>query len=187
MSSNTSRKARALAAGGAVLGLGAVVTLAAWSDSEFVEGTFGTDNFGIQAATDYESFGEHAEKGSALALTLPDTTLVPGETIALPYQIRNVDGGADSVVTYQGAVSEQTDLTAALTTEFVLIDGRECAPAVAGETLDAGEAFFLDTEKRQQNLCVKVTLSDTYTNPLAQDSTVVWEFVAKEAGTAESV
>jgi predicted ribosomally synthesized peptide with SipW-like signal peptide len=43
------RKARAVLAGGTVLGLGAAVTLASWNDSEFVEGLFGTGEFAIES------------------------------------------------------------------------------------------------------------------------------------------
>ncbi|MGO2139648.1 MAG: SipW-dependent-type signal peptide-containing protein [Leucobacter sp.] len=57
-------KARALLAGGLVLGVGAAVTLAAWTDNEWVRGVFGTGTFGIEGSTD----------GRRLATTRPLAT-----------------------------------------------------------------------------------------------------------------
>lgn len=46
-------------------------TLTAWSDSEFAKGTFGTQNFGIEASKTSATagFSDHATEDQALVLT----------------------------------------------------------------------------------------------------------------------
>lgn len=56
-------KARALLAGGLVLGVGAAVTLAAWTDNEWVRGVFGTGTFGIEGSTDGSAFSDNPTSG----------------------------------------------------------------------------------------------------------------------------
>lgn len=172
----TSRKVRAIAAGGAVLGLGAVVTLAAWSDSEFAEGIFGTGTFGIEASTADGEYGEHATESEALQLAFPldegetNVDLAPGETVSATWNIKNVEGGEDSVVTLQEPQSDET-FGDALSTE-VLLDGT---------ALNAGETFELSGQT-PADLTVNVTLADTFTeNENEALSTIVYSVVADQA------
>lgn len=171
----TSRKIRAIAAGGAVLGLGAVVTLAAWSDSEFAQGMFGTGTFGIEAATGEGTYGEHATEGEALELAFPldegetAVDLAPGETVTATWNIKNVEGGEDSVVTVQDPAFIET-FGDALSTE-VLLNG---APLAADRT------FELVGQDPAQ-LTIEVTLADTFTeNENEAQSTIVYEVVADQ-------
>ncbi|GEC74299.1 SipW-dependent-type signal peptide-containing protein [Microbacterium maritypicum] len=69
----TQRKVLAVLAGGLVLGVGTAVTLAAWNDSEFANGTFTAGAFNLQGSTDGTAYADHDSAGSAatLAFTLP--------------------------------------------------------------------------------------------------------------------
>src|SRR5690606_23874046 len=60
--SGTSRKVRALLAGGVVLGIGAAATLAAWNDSEYAGATFTAGSFNLEGAVDGAdgSYTDHA-------------------------------------------------------------------------------------------------------------------------------
>lgn len=80
------RKVRAILAGGLVLGVGSAVTLAAWNDSEFAQGTFGAGHFNIQGSTDGTTFGDHASGSPAsLSLSAGFGTLSPGYTVSAPF------------------------------------------------------------------------------------------------------
>ena len=90
------RKAKAILAGGLVLGIGAAVTLAAWNDSEFIKGAFGGGHFEIQGSTDGLAFDDHEDAtspfgltfraSSGLAFSTANSELSPGETVATPYR-----------------------------------------------------------------------------------------------------
>jgi predicted ribosomally synthesized peptide with SipW-like signal peptide len=81
-----SRKFKAILAGGLVLGLGAAVTLAAWNDSEFVIGNFGSGHFEIEGSPDGTTFGNHASGSPAtLGFSTGYNNLSPNETVAAPY------------------------------------------------------------------------------------------------------
>lgn len=169
--STNSRKIRAFAAGGAVLGLGAVMTLAAWSDSEFATGTFGTQNFGIQASktSATEGFADHADAQNALVLTadLAEAgTMEPGDTININYWIRNIEDAANSKVTF----ASQTD-TAPFEVK-VLDDGAELTP---------GTSSFELTEQNANQLTFQITLPENYAETQAKSTTITWEFQAEAA------
>ena len=59
------RKIRAVLAAGLVLGIGAVVTLAAWNDSEYATGTFAAGTFNLEGSTDGTTYADHASGASA--------------------------------------------------------------------------------------------------------------------------
>ncbi|MGW8592151.1 SipW-dependent-type signal peptide-containing protein [Dietzia sp. NPDC055877] len=89
------RKRKAILAGGVVLGLGAAVTLAAWSDDVFAQGTFGTGgNFALQGATDTldtaidsKNWAPYGTAAGAAVLSFA-ANMAPGETIYAPFSIR---------------------------------------------------------------------------------------------------
>ncbi|WP_087117408.1 SipW-dependent-type signal peptide-containing protein [Corynebacterium urinipleomorphum] len=173
--STASRKVRAIAAGSAVVGLGAALTLAAWSDSEFAKGTFSTANFGIEGAAGDNNFSEHATRENALELTFNPSNLQPGQTTAHAYQIRNIAGGVDSTVTYANEFKEGA-LAGSLTTEIVQTADTTCTPQTTGTVLAQGGTFNL-SEQTPQNLCIKVKVADNYEGQNEQ-GTIVWQFDA---------
>lgn len=182
VSSTTSKKIRAIAAGGAVLGLGAVITLAAWSDSEFAGGTFASGNFGIEAAIDGTTFANHSDEAGALSLTADATEFSPGETQAFPYQIRKIADSVDTRVLYESApVTSTGELVPSLDVNVLQTEGTECTPTTTGTELAPGATFDLTDSSTQQNLCVQVTLAEAFDNPESQTADFVWEFSATEA------
>ncbi|SEE76031.1 SipW-dependent-type signal peptide-containing protein [Ruania alba] len=88
----SSRKVRALLAGGLVLGVGAAVTLAAWNDSEFTSGLFGAGSFNLQgsstSAVDGYSDHESADGAAALTFTTPVDNLAPDDVVYAPFWVR---------------------------------------------------------------------------------------------------
>ena len=86
-------RARALLAGGLVLGIGATLTLAAWTDTEHATGTFATSTFGIvRTATNAASptdFADHAAApGATLTLGLAAGAMSPGTTVYARFAVK---------------------------------------------------------------------------------------------------
>ena len=167
--SKMSRKVRAIAAGGAVLGVGAAVTLAAWSDSEFAQGTFASGQFGIQGSADGQAFADHTTAEGALVLNFDDVdvdadSMQPGQTVTADYWLRTIEGGEAATVTFEGA----TGTDGAFST-VVSVDG---TPVAQGETFD------LDGTEQ---LSIAVTLDENQDPAVAADSNIVWQFDAAAA------
>lgn len=95
------RKAQAVMAGGVVLGIGAIVTLAAWNDSEFAEGFFSAGSFNLEGSTDGENFEQHATEEAAAQLTFEADNLAPGETVYAPFSVR-----LNAATTVDGTIQE---------------------------------------------------------------------------------
>lgn len=100
------RKVQAVLAGGTVLGIGALVTLAAWNDSEFAEGLFGAGAFNLEGAVvaepDDDDFDDHDSIDGAAQLTFAADEMIPGETVYAPFHVRldeatTVGGTLDSI------------------------------------------------------------------------------------------
>ncbi|EEW51156.1 Tat pathway signal sequence domain protein [Corynebacterium efficiens YS-314] len=172
-----SRRLRAGAAGGAVLGLGAVVTLAAWSDVQTFEGSFQAGSFGILGSADGVTWSNNTDTPLELTFAGSDN-LVPGTAVYAGYHLKNI-GTIPAHITYsvtaQGALTLDTDLTY----QLVRTAGPLCdATAVAGGTaVTAGEEFTLGAEATQA-YCLEVTLSGDYGEDLAESSAVTWRFDA---------
>lgn len=85
------RRRKALLAGGIVLGLGAAMTLAAWSDDVFVNGSFAAGQFGIEGAVDNAGTAWQqydSSPGGGLAFTLNPQTMAPGDAVYAPLNLR---------------------------------------------------------------------------------------------------
>ena len=192
------RKAKAILAGGLVLGIGAAVTLAAWNDSEFAKGIFGSGHFDIEGSIDgsESSFADHpATAPATLALDADFPSLTPGAKVAMPYVLR-VDKDTDYNATV--AVSSSATLTGTTTNEFSygivqVASVADCNSTTAGQStivdpdtaFGAGKASAFTLSKSTNIgtdpgasvvLCVQVAAS----NDLEQDTTraATWEFAA---------
>lgn len=111
-SRGTSRKVRALLAGGLVLGVGAAITLAAWNDSEYATGTFTSGTFEIEGTADVVSLpyvAHPSESPAVLEFTVPDlaANLTPGDVVYTPYWIRLTE---DSTINGALSVASVTTL-----------------------------------------------------------------------------
>ncbi|MDL9978993.1 SipW-dependent-type signal peptide-containing protein [Microbacterium candidum] len=108
-------RARALLAGGLVLGVGASITFAAWTDSEYATTTVASGRFGIVGAVNGGStFTDHATTpGATLTFSPALTAVYPGSGAGFTtVQIRTAAvaaGGFDSV---PGVVRMQTSTAA---------------------------------------------------------------------------
>lgn len=112
----TRRKVRALLAGGLVLGVGAAVVLAAWTDDEFVTGIFSAGQFDLQGSTDGVTFADHESVGGAasLSFSVPVTELAPDDTVYAGFWVRLAEGTTDpaslELVGFSGSGTATTQL-----------------------------------------------------------------------------
>lgn len=195
--SDSRRKRKAILAGGVVLGLGAAVTLAAWSDDVFADGVFGTGGVflleGSEDAYTATNFGAAQTEGEAIRLTFttaPDAAAItPGDTLYAPFSIRlsedsTLDGELETVTAAatgpmadalhytitSGATSCETD-GAGNGSDWVTgqpVNGGEVTPASLNLVAnDAGTAGDLVP------LCVAVTFPDTPEAKNAVDSATI--------------
>lgn len=196
--STRSRKFKAILAGGIVLGVGAAVTLAAWTDQEWAEGIFGAGDFNVEGSTDGTNFDDHTSSDGAASLSfeLPASdNLSPGDAVAAPFVLR-----LDEATTYDATV----DLTSAagtgdnashLTYGIVQVaNAGACEVGATGtQIVPSGTALSATTGKQGFNLaagadgaagasvtlCFTVTAGDDLTEGDA--ATAQWQFTATSA------
>ncbi|UYY81987.1 SipW-dependent-type signal peptide-containing protein [Arthrobacter sp. YA7-1] len=191
-----SRKARAILAGGIVLGVGAAVTLAAWNDSEFVTGTFNAGHFSVQGSTDGTAFSDHVSGSPAtLSFSTGFDKLSPSTTVAAPYVLHlDKDTVYDATVSVNSAASSGT-AASQLTYGIVEVASvADCTPSAVGvstivpagtalNSVDGATPFGLTkpvtpgtSPGSDQFLCLQVTAGAG----LVQGSSAVgtWEFRA---------
>lgn len=198
--STRSRKFKAILAGGIVLGVGAAVTLAAWTDQEWAEGIFGAGDFNVEGSTTgaEDSFDDHTSSDGAaeLSFELPASdNLSPGDAVAAPFVLR-----LDEATTYDATV----DLTSAagtgdnasnLTYGIVQVaNAGACEVGATGtQIVPSGTALTATTGKQGFNLaagadgaagapvtlCFTVTAGDDLTEGDA--ATAQWQFTATSA------
>ncbi|WP_432563741.1 SipW-dependent-type signal peptide-containing protein [Kineococcus sp. SYSU DK003] len=109
-------KTRALLAGGLVLGVGGSVTLAAWTDTEWVWG--GADGGGDMATASFEieqnvwngasgaalwRDGADETNAGQLNFTVDAANLIPGKTVYAPMQLRTKAGSEAGFIQLNGA------------------------------------------------------------------------------------
>ena len=101
------RKLAAILAGGLVVGVGTMATLASWNDTEYASGSFTAGKFNLLGSIDQTTFGEHASAGAAAGLNFstPVSALTPGDTVYSPYALRldKISSNAGTVVISAGA------------------------------------------------------------------------------------
>ncbi|MBH0007836.1 hypothetical protein I6E58_00625 [Salinibacterium sp. SWN1162] len=130
-------------AGGLVLGVGAAITLAAWNDSEFAQGTFSAGTFNLVGSTDGTTFAEHAAVGTpaTLAFTVSPTQLSPGDIVYAPFAVE-LDSSTtnDAVVTVSNAAT--SGVISNLSYELIQPTAFGCASGTTGtELVAAGTAL----------------------------------------------
>lgn len=193
-----SRKFKAILAGGIVLGVGAAVTLAAWTDDEWAEGVFGAGSFNVQGSTDGTTFTDHESSDGAASLTFDldgGDNMSPGDTVAAPFVLR-----LDGPTTYDATVALTSaagggDNSTALTYEIVQVaSAGDCSAAATGTSVvPAGTALDSTTGAADfdltagagtatgdpVSLCFKVTAGDSLEQ--GQNTTAQWQFTATSA------
>lgn len=197
------RKVLAILAGGLVLGVGTAVTLAAWNDSEFANGTFTAGAFNLQgsSAGDVDaSYSDHnVDKGdtaATLAFSVPVSNLAPGDSVYAGYWVRLAAGTTTAAtlsangVTADAAASSNSDhLSYSI---YQLAPGATCnaasatgTPIATGATLDAQtgvtpvaltQGANATTAGTAVQLCFKVTADANLEPSLATNAS--WKFTA---------
>jgi predicted ribosomally synthesized peptide with SipW-like signal peptide len=197
------RKAKAILAGGLVLGIGAAVTLAAWNDSEFVFGEFGTGTFNVQGSADGVDFDDHASGAPAgLSFTTTVTNMSPNQTVAAPYALRIEQGSTYAASVTVGTASGTGGAAAQLTYGIFRVDSKsDCTPgaeatqateivpaettfaatpsAVAGANNFTLAAPADGSEGTPTFVCIQVTAGPGL--PQGETAEATWEFVATSA------
>ena len=193
-----STRVKAILAGGLVLGLGAAVTLAAWTDQEFATGTFTAGKFNLVGSTDGTTFTDHASTDpgvpAALAFSTNFNNLSPTTTVAAPYVLHldatTTIAGTGTVVTGTGSGAALTHLTYKV---VQVASVAACTPAATGSatiapstafgasivggtnyTLAAGDGTT--TPGADVFLCIQVTSDATL--PQGSTATATWQFSA---------
>ncbi|QZQ53628.1 SipW-dependent-type signal peptide-containing protein (plasmid) [Curtobacterium sp. TC1] len=192
---NKKKTILAVLAGGLVLGVGAVVTLAAWQDDEFAHGTFtSSGDFQLLGQVDAaEGFTDHATSpGGELSFDLNASSLAPNMVSYSPYGVELAAGTTvpATVTVTAGATTGTVD---DLTYGIYAVDAFTCdAAAVTGgtavvpegtaiTTVPADTAFDLgaataDAPGAPQYLCLVVTTGDDLAT--GQSGTATWQFQA---------
>lgn len=170
------RRVRAILAGGAVLGVGAAITLASWNDSEFAKQEFTAGTFVFQGSLDGSAWADHATSATAIALSTPVTNLSPNTDTYLWFALKAT--GSDATVTPASpAVTDgATPISADLTMSAATVTGATCDEAAfnggtaVGATMDLADGVAT-------NLCLKVSAG----TDLAQGAsgTVLWQWDAE--------
>ncbi|MDN4507596.1 SipW-dependent-type signal peptide-containing protein [Dietzia maris] len=113
---NRRKKVRAVMASGLVLGIGAAVTLAAWSDTVWGEGTFGTEGnaFNIQGNfTGTESGWDEfmtADEAGTMQFGPKATGMMPNETVHALVGLREQHEKMDAKITLTKVNGDNGDL-----------------------------------------------------------------------------
>ena len=187
------RRLKAILAGGLVLGVGAAVTLAAWNDSEFAQGTFTAGAFNLEGSTDGTSYDDHADQAAPALLdfSVPTLNLAPDDVVTAAFAIRLDDtttnpanavvsaplaGTSGSVenLTYSltqteefGCESAVSETLVAAGTAVGTVPGTPTVPLAAGVADAAGESVFV---------CFTVTAGADLVE--GQTGTATWQFLA---------
>ena len=197
------RKRKAILAGGVVLGLGAAVTLAAWSDDVWADGLFTTGGtFLIEGSEDAigggQNFETAQEVGQAIRLTFSATALTPGDTAYAPFAIQTTD-----TTTLEGAIERVTAaaegpmadaLEYSITKDATSCDANGAnGPTwvtdepVTGAQATGGPLALQPASGNTVQLCVAVNFPNTPEAKNAVDSatvtqstSVTWDFFAEQ-------
>ena len=142
--SDRRRKRRAMLAGGLVLGVGATMTLAAWTDDEFAKGIFNTTSFGIEGSTDGSAWDDHTPEANAATMTFTGgNAMSPNTTVYSRYAIRtNTATTADGKLALTAVTNSGNDGLAALYDFTMTTIASMTAPCQA----NAGDPFVPSTK-----------------------------------------
>lgn len=176
----------AIIAGGLVLGVGAAITLAAWNDSEFATGTFGSGSFDLEGSTDGTAFSsDAAAPGKTLTFEVDADALSPGAVVAVPFAVQlSADSSYQAEVTIKATsgAAIAADLTYDLVDTGAFVAGCDATTPGTALITDAAAsasgptaAFSFTAPATPVNLCFVVTAGPGLDPNLT--GSVTWEFV----------
>lgn len=185
------RKIAAVLAGGLVLGVGTMATLASWNDSEFAAGTFSAGQFALEGGTATGVFSEHGTAGAAAALsfTAPFNNLSPTDVVYAPYAVRvapNTTNDATVTITAPSTTGTVTNLTytvlqtagwgcTSASTGTALVPTQSVGTATGAVAFDLVKGSPTTAAGTSVFLCFKVTAGSI---SQAQTGSATWQFQA---------
>lgn len=180
-----SRKIRALAAGGAVLGVGAAITLAAWTDNEFAIGDFATGSFNIQGAAGDSAFADHPENAPLELVFEGGDNLAPGEPVYNRYQLQNA-GSVDAYINYTQTADPGITEELLVDLHSIPLDAECTAETFAEGTLiqEGAAGEFVLAEGGEGNYCFQVTLPEGHETLESESGNILWTFEANQEAIA---
>lgn len=185
--SQKSRKIRAIAAGGAVLGVGAAITLAAWSDSELADGLFGAGSFDIEGSADGVSWDSHSDTPLNLAFGGEGVAdnLSPGVPVYNEYHLQN-SGSVPAYISYSATAQGALDLGADISYGMVSTTAETCdADGFAAGNAVPAESEFTLAPQEARSYCFQVTLEDGYAETAGEEGGILWTFNASQEPAGE--
>lgn len=191
------RKVAAILAGGLVLGVGTMATLAAWNDTEVATGTFTAGRFNMQGSADKGTTwaDNTTAPGAALSFSTPFNNLQPGSTVYSTYQVRlaanttndatvalaATSGGSVGGLTYQLAtVASSTCDDAALSAGTTLVPAGTTVGTASASTFNLTKGTPTTSAGATVNLCFKVTAGAI---TQGQTGTGTWTFTATSSAS----
>jgi len=202
------RKRKAILAGGVVLGIGAAVTLAAWSDDVFTGGIFETNGkFVVQGSSSTVlpaaagTFRDARTAPTKLELSFPVQDLTPGDTVYAPLAIRTTEdstlSGSLTKVEAAATGAMKSSLTYTVAKDSTSCDGTSGstgatwitgAPVNGVANLSGTAPALASAGRTPVQLCVAVTFPNTpeakkavVSTPTMEDTVVTWTFHATQA------
>ncbi len=173
-------KAKAILAGGLVLGVGAAITLAAWTDTEWAKSTFGSGAFGIEGSVDGgTNYDDHATEPNAapLSFSVPAQKLSPNDTVYAGFAVRLISTSTNqaNVAVTQNDASKIPNTTA--TYKYTTSATCDAAEYDAGtSTNENGASFALTSPSTPVYLCFKVAAASNLAQ--GQTGSISWTFTA---------
>lgn len=198
------RRLLALGAGGLVLGVGATLVFAAWTDQERAQASFGAGTFGIQGSVNGgTTWADYTDTSAALTLTFAggaNTKLTPDVPVYTPWSIKlsTTSTTAGTLSGLSTTVSGQSTAPAAFaddSLDYTVYDVGagtcDAAGVAGGATVFATGATNTGTDVAGtvssprsmtalgdvKNLCVVVTPNDDLVQ--SSSATVTWTVVAE--------
>lgn len=171
------KRVRAILAGGAVLGVGAAITLASWNDSEFAKQTFSAGTFTFQGSVNGTDWADHNTAGTAVELSTPVAGLSPNDVTYLRFALKATGENA-TVTPVTPAVADGTPaISPALTFAAVTTDGEVCDQAAFAGGTAVGSTLAL-TDGAPVNLCLQVSAGATLAQGATGTATWQWDAVS---------
>jgi predicted ribosomally synthesized peptide with SipW-like signal peptide len=163
------RKVQALLAGGTVLGVGALVTLAAWTDDEFAFGEFTAGSFNLEGSPTAADgpYDDNDDVDGAATLAFDGATnMVPEQTVYAPFWVRlDADTTVDGTIEAEGGITIPEGAASGENAENLSFEVYHGVDACDADAITTGDM-----------VASGATLTDVDENPMAIDLT------ANEAG-----
>ncbi|MFJ6111321.1 SipW-dependent-type signal peptide-containing protein [Dietzia maris] len=205
---NRRKKARAIMASGLVLGVGAAVTLAAWSDTVWGQGTFGTQGsaFNVQGTFDngatwkehVSSTGTGDNGPGTMSFAQNANSLVPGVPVYQLVGLQEVEGKLGGDIVLKRTNSDDSALK-----DLVKVAVADAGSTTAAPSCGAGTTFGAPATigtapsqmltapiaaKGHRWVCMSATLDANATLAVSNkiSKPILWEFVvtSKDAPAA---